>query len=97
MTENADSIEVFTGLVHSIQTCQNELLELNEKKQKVVEKQAEGLVKNLEQEIKLLKRRDTELEQLLLSEDHLHLLKVILSHSFSLKTCQTYSFHAERC
>lgn len=76
VTENTDSIEAFSALVHFIQTSQSELLELTEKKQKLVERQAERLIKDLEQEITLLKQRDTQLEQLLLTEDHIHLLQV---------------------
>ncbi|KAL7880913.1 hypothetical protein SRHO_G00031670 [Serrasalmus rhombeus] len=47
-----------------------------EEKQKAAERQAEEFIKELEQEITELKRRDTELEQLSHTEDHLHLLQV---------------------
>uniref|UniRef100_A0A3B4CYN6 Uncharacterized protein n=1 Tax=Pygocentrus nattereri TaxID=42514 RepID=A0A3B4CYN6_PYGNA len=47
-----------------------------ELRKKAAEKQAEVLIKELEQEITKLKRRDTELEQLSHTEDHLHLLQV---------------------
>ncbi|XP_053347673.1 zinc finger protein RFP-like [Clarias gariepinus] len=74
--EKADSVEVFTALIHSIERSQAELLEVMEEKQKAAERQAEGLIKELEQEITVLKRRDTELEQLSHTEDHLHLLQI---------------------
>ncbi|XP_076849611.1 E3 ubiquitin-protein ligase TRIM39-like [Brachyhypopomus gauderio] len=74
--EIADSIEVFTALVHSIERCQAELLQVMEEKQKAAERQAEGLIKDLEQEITELKRRDSELEQLSHTEDHIHLLQI---------------------
>ncbi|XP_060731466.1 tripartite motif-containing protein 29-like [Tachysurus vachellii] len=74
--EKADSIEVFTALIRSIERSQAELLEVMEEKQKAAETQAEGLIKELEQEISVLKRRDTELEQLSHTEEHLHLLQV---------------------
>jgi len=47
-----------------------------EQKQKAEEKQAEEFIKELEQEITELKKRDTDLEQLSHTEDHLHLLQV---------------------
>ncbi|XP_027034176.1 E3 ubiquitin-protein ligase TRIM21-like [Tachysurus fulvidraco] len=71
----ADSVEIFTALIRSIERSQAEMLELMEKKQKAAESQAEGLIKELEQEITVLKRRDTELEQLSHTEEHLHLLQ----------------------
>ncbi|XP_017331177.1 E3 ubiquitin-protein ligase TRIM39 [Ictalurus punctatus] len=74
--EKSDSIEVFTALIRSIERSQAELLEVMEEKQKAAEKQAEGLIKELEEEIDELKRRDTELEQLSHTDDHLHLLQI---------------------
>uniref|UniRef100_A0A3B4DQU1 E3 ubiquitin-protein ligase TRIM39-like n=1 Tax=Pygocentrus nattereri TaxID=42514 RepID=A0A3B4DQU1_PYGNA len=74
--EKADSAELFTALIRSIERSQAELFELMEEKQKAAEKQAEDLIKELEQEITELKRRDTELEQLSHTEDHLHLLQI---------------------
>ncbi|XP_051719271.1 E3 ubiquitin-protein ligase TRIM39-like isoform X2 [Ctenopharyngodon idella] len=79
--EKAESIELFTDLIRSIERCQSELLEMMEQKQKAAEKQAEELIKELEQEITELKRRDTELEQLSHTEDHLHLLQIYPSLS----------------
>uniref|UniRef100_A0A3B1K5T9 B30.2/SPRY domain-containing protein n=1 Tax=Astyanax mexicanus TaxID=7994 RepID=A0A3B1K5T9_ASTMX len=74
--EISDSVEVFTALIRSIERRQAELLEVMEEKQKAAERQAEEFIKDLEQEITELKRRDTELEQLSHTEDHLHLLQV---------------------
>ncbi|XP_058254203.1 zinc-binding protein A33-like isoform X2 [Hemibagrus wyckioides] len=73
--EKSDSVEVFTSLIRSIERSQAELLEMMDEKQKAAEKQAEGLIKELEQEIEELKKRDAELEQLSLTDDHLHLLQ----------------------
>ncbi|KAK6314842.1 hypothetical protein J4Q44_G00143710, partial [Coregonus suidteri] len=73
--EISDSVQVFTDLVRSIERSQAELIEVIEEKQKAAERQAEGLIKELEQEITELKRRSTELEQLSHTEDHLHLLQ----------------------
>ncbi|XP_072543471.1 zinc-binding protein A33-like isoform X2 [Salminus brasiliensis] len=74
--EISDSVEVFTALMCSIERSQAELLEVMEEKQKAAERQAEDLIKDLEQEITELQRRDTELEQLSHTEDHLHLLQI---------------------
>ncbi|XP_072544852.1 LOW QUALITY PROTEIN: zinc-binding protein A33-like [Salminus brasiliensis] len=74
--EISDSVEVFTALIRSIERSQAKLLEVMEEKQKAAERQAEDLIKDLEQEITELQRRDTELEQLSHTEDHLHLLQI---------------------
>ncbi|KAK2832517.1 hypothetical protein Q7C36_015979 [Tachysurus vachellii] len=50
-----------------------------EEKQKAAERKAEGLIKELEQEISVLKRRDTVLEQLSHTEKQLHLLQIYSS------------------
>ncbi|XP_060731419.1 E3 ubiquitin-protein ligase TRIM39-like [Tachysurus vachellii] len=75
--EKADIVEVFTALIRSIERSQAELQEMMEEKQKAAERQAEGLIKELE--ISVLKRRDTELEQLSHTEEHLHLLQIYSS------------------
>ncbi|XP_062850593.1 E3 ubiquitin-protein ligase TRIM39-like isoform X3 [Trichomycterus rosablanca] len=55
---------------------QAELLKVMEEKQRAVEHQADEFIKDLEQEITELKRRNTELEQISNTEDHLHLLQI---------------------
>ncbi|XP_037402820.1 E3 ubiquitin-protein ligase TRIM39-like [Pygocentrus nattereri] len=74
--EKADSAELFTALIRSIERSQAELVKTMEEKQKAAERKAEDLIKELEQEITELKRRDSELEQLSHTEDHLHLLQI---------------------
>ncbi|XP_056329799.1 E3 ubiquitin-protein ligase TRIM39 [Danio aesculapii] len=74
--EKAESTELFADLMCCIERCQSELLEMKEQKQKAAEKEAEELIKDLEQEITELKRRDAELEQISHTEDHLHLLQI---------------------
>ncbi|CAM4638863.1 unnamed protein product [Leuciscus chuanchicus] len=73
--EKAARVELFTDLIRSIERCQTELLEMMEEQQKAAEKQEEELIEELEQEITELKMRNTELEQLSHTEDHLHLLQ----------------------
>uniref|UniRef100_A0A8C2I5R9 Uncharacterized protein n=1 Tax=Cyprinus carpio TaxID=7962 RepID=A0A8C2I5R9_CYPCA len=68
--------ELFSDLIRSIKRCQAELLEMMEEKQKAAEKQDEELIQELQQEISELKMRDTELDHLLHTEDHLQLLQI---------------------
>uniref|UniRef100_A0A3B1ICT6 Uncharacterized protein n=1 Tax=Astyanax mexicanus TaxID=7994 RepID=A0A3B1ICT6_ASTMX len=60
------------------QMIQDKLNKVEEIKLSVIlnKRQAEEFIKELEQEITELKRRDTELEQISHTEDHLHLLQV---------------------
>ncbi|XP_023286231.1 E3 ubiquitin-protein ligase TRIM21-like isoform X1 [Seriola lalandi dorsalis] len=73
--EIGESIRVFTALMESVQRSLNNLIDEIEDKQKTTEKQAEDFITELEQEISELMKRSTEVEQLSLSEDHLHLLQ----------------------
>ncbi|XP_068580104.1 E3 ubiquitin-protein ligase TRIM21-like, partial [Cebidichthys violaceus] len=73
--EIADGVQVFTALKESVERSQTELIDTIKEKQRKTEKQAEGFIKELEQEISELKKRSTEVEQLSRSEDHLHLLQ----------------------
>ncbi|XP_060782281.1 E3 ubiquitin-protein ligase TRIM39-like [Neoarius graeffei] len=74
--EKADSVKVFSALMRCIERSQTELLKVMEEKQKAAEMQAEEFIKELEQEITELKRRNTELEQISHTEDHLHFLQI---------------------
>ncbi|XP_068585141.1 E3 ubiquitin-protein ligase TRIM21-like [Cebidichthys violaceus] len=73
--EVADGVQVFTVLKESVERRMNELLDTIKEKQRKTEKQAEGFIKELEQEISELKKKSTEVKQLSRSEDHLHLLQ----------------------
>ncbi|XP_075955104.1 E3 ubiquitin-protein ligase TRIM21-like [Anarhichas minor] len=73
--EIADGVQVFTALKESVERSQAELIDTIKEKQRKTEKQAEGFIKQLEQEISELKKRSTEVEQLSCSEDLLHLLQ----------------------
>ncbi|XP_073693449.1 E3 ubiquitin-protein ligase TRIM39-like [Garra rufa] len=72
----AASVELFSDLMRSIERCQAELLEMMEETQKAAEKQKEKLIRELKQEITELKMRNTELDHLLHTEDHLQLLQI---------------------
>ncbi|XP_068579370.1 E3 ubiquitin-protein ligase TRIM21-like [Cebidichthys violaceus] len=73
--EIADGVQVFTALKESVERSQTELIDTIKEKQRKTEKQAEGFIKELEQEISELKKRSTEVVQLSCSEDPLHLLQ----------------------
>ncbi|XP_026105353.1 E3 ubiquitin-protein ligase TRIM39-like [Carassius auratus] len=73
--EKSSSVDLFTDLIRSIERCQSELLKMMEEQQKAAEKQAEDLIKELQQEITDLKKRNTELEQITHTDDHLHLMQ----------------------
>ncbi|XP_039664989.1 E3 ubiquitin-protein ligase TRIM21-like [Perca fluviatilis] len=77
--EIAEGVQVFTALKESVERSQAELIDTIKEKQRKTEKQAEGFIKELEQEISELKKRSTELEQLSQSEDHLHFLQSFVS------------------
>ncbi|XP_049430814.1 probable E3 ubiquitin-protein ligase TRIML1 [Epinephelus fuscoguttatus] len=77
--EIADGVQVFTALKESVERSQAELIDMIKEKQRKTEKQAEGFIKELEQEISELKKRSTEVKQLSRSEDHLHLLQSLPS------------------
>ncbi|XP_029520157.2 E3 ubiquitin-protein ligase TRIM39-like [Oncorhynchus nerka] len=73
--EIEDSVHVFTTLVRAIENSQAEFIEEIEVKQKAAERRADGLIKELEQEITELQRRLTDLQKLSNTEDHLHVLQ----------------------
>ncbi|XP_078128040.1 zinc finger protein RFP-like isoform X1 [Sander vitreus] len=75
----AEGVQVFTSLKESVERGLNELINTIKEKQKTTEKQAEAFIKELEQEISELMKRSTEVEQVLRSEDHLHLLQSVQS------------------
>ncbi|KAM6908039.1 E3 ubiquitin-protein ligase TRIM39-like [Lycodopsis pacificus] len=77
--EKAEGVQVFTDLKKSVERRLNELIKTIEEKQRTTEKQAEDSIKELEQEISELRKRSTEVVQLSLSGDHLHLHQSVQS------------------
>ncbi|XP_035856460.1 E3 ubiquitin-protein ligase TRIM21-like [Sander lucioperca] len=77
--EIAEGVQVFTSLKESVERGLKELINTIKEKQKTTEKQVEAFIKELEQEISELMKRSTEVEQVLRSEDHLHLLQSVQS------------------
>ncbi|XP_042356673.1 E3 ubiquitin-protein ligase TRIM21-like [Plectropomus leopardus] len=73
--EIAESIQVFTKLREALERNQAKVIETVEEKHRRTEKQAEGFIKELEEEISELKKRSAEMRQLSHSEDHLNFLQ----------------------
>ncbi|KAJ8278254.1 hypothetical protein GJAV_G00085610 [Gymnothorax javanicus] len=69
------SERIFTELIRSIERRQSELIQLIKDQEKAEVSCTERLLKQLEQEVADLRRRDTELEQLSHTEDHIHFLQ----------------------
>ncbi|XP_076126750.1 tripartite motif-containing protein 16-like isoform X2 [Alosa pseudoharengus] len=101
-TAMEDSERIFTELIRSIERRRSEVTELIRAQEKAEVSRAEGLLKQLEQEIAELKRRDAELEQLSHTEDHINFLKNFQSVSpqsqskdlSSASVSQSWSFEA---
>ncbi|XP_039464473.1 E3 ubiquitin-protein ligase TRIM21-like [Oreochromis aureus] len=73
--QKAEGVQVFTALKESVERRLKKFIKEIEDKQEATEKQAEGLIKDLEQEISELMERSSKVEQISCSEDHLHLLQ----------------------
>uniref|UniRef100_A0A3Q0S3V8 Uncharacterized protein n=1 Tax=Amphilophus citrinellus TaxID=61819 RepID=A0A3Q0S3V8_AMPCI len=71
----AEGVRIYTALRESVEKGLNELIEAVDEKQRTAEKQAEGFIKQLEQEIIELTKRSSEVEQLSRSEDHLQFIQ----------------------
>ncbi|XP_041955788.1 tripartite motif-containing protein 16-like isoform X2 [Alosa sapidissima] len=86
-----DSEKIFTEIIRTIERRRSEVTELIRAQEKAEVSQAEGLLKQLEQEIAELKRRDAELDQLSHTEDHIHFLKTFQSVSNTPETTDVSS------
>ncbi|XP_028298714.1 E3 ubiquitin-protein ligase TRIM21-like [Gouania willdenowi] len=75
----AEGVELFTALMELVRRGLKELMKTMEEQQEAEEREAECLIKELEEEIFKLMKRSSEVEQLSHSEDHL------LQHFCSLK------------
>ncbi|KAM9315302.1 E3 ubiquitin-protein ligase TRIM21-like [Pholidichthys leucotaenia] len=73
--EKAEGVQVFTALKECVERGLKQLIKEIEDKHKTTKKQTEDFIKDLEQEISELMERSSEVDQLLKSEDHLHLLQ----------------------
>ncbi|XDV26196.1 hypothetical protein PO909_029964, partial [Leuciscus waleckii] len=76
-----DSEKIFTELIRSIERSRSEATQRIRDQEKTAVSRAEGRLERLEQEINDLRRRDTELEQLSHTQDHIHFLQSFQSLS----------------
>ncbi|KAI5624251.1 tripartite motif-containing protein 16, partial [Silurus asotus] len=67
--------KTFTEIICFIKKKQSEVLDLIQTQEKIAVSQAEHLLKQMEEEIAELQRQDEELQQLSLTEDHIHFLQ----------------------
>ncbi|XP_076020576.1 E3 ubiquitin-protein ligase TRIM39-like [Genypterus blacodes] len=79
--ERADGDQVFTALKQLVEKIQANFRKTMEEKQRSTEKQTEDFIKELQQELSGQRERTADVEKLLLSEDHLHLLQSFSSIS----------------
>ncbi|CAL8255760.1 unnamed protein product [Boreogadus saida] len=77
--EIANGVQVHTALMRCIEKCQDDLNQMVKERLKSTEKQAEDLIKELEQEIEVLANRSSEVKQLSHTKDHLHFLQAFRS------------------
>ncbi|XP_034541088.1 E3 ubiquitin-protein ligase TRIM11-like [Notolabrus celidotus] len=77
--EVAEGVQVFSALMETVERRLNNLMDTIKEKQRETEKQADGFIKELQQEISELEKRSSEVKKLSRSEDHLHLLQNITS------------------
>ncbi|XP_052389283.1 tripartite motif-containing protein 16-like protein isoform X2 [Carassius gibelio] len=80
------SERIFTELIRSIERSRSEVTQIIKNQEKAEVSRAEGLLEPLQQEIDDLKRRDAELEQLLLTDDHINFLQSFQSLSEPLES-----------
>ncbi len=71
-----DSERIFTELIRSIERSRSEVMQMIRDREKAEVRRAEGPLEQLQQELDDLRRRDTELEQLLHTDDHIRFLQV---------------------
>ncbi|CAL8389769.1 unnamed protein product [Boreogadus saida] len=77
--EIADGVQVLTALMRCIEKCQDDLNQMVKERLKSTVKQAEDLIKELEQEIEDLTNTSSEVKQLSHTKDHLHFLQAFRS------------------
>ncbi|XP_018970900.2 tripartite motif-containing protein 16-like protein [Cyprinus carpio] len=80
------SERIFTKLIRYIERSHSEVTQIIKNQEKAEVSRAEGLLEPLQQEIDDLKRKDAELEQLLLTDDHIHFLQSLQSLSEPLES-----------
>lgn len=93
------SMDIFTSLFSYMERIRSELLEQMQQKQETAERRAQRLISELEQEVRELRERRTEMEELSQSEDHLHLVQRFpaLSSPPSSLSCSDVVVYSDTC
>ncbi|XP_039616012.1 tripartite motif-containing protein 16-like [Polypterus senegalus] len=78
-TELQEHEEIFKSVIQTIEKLRSEVIVLISSQKRMVVRKAEEVIKQLEKEIKDLKRKDAELAELSQTEDHIHFLKKLPS------------------
>ncbi|XP_028283853.1 E3 ubiquitin-protein ligase TRIM39-like [Parambassis ranga] len=73
--EIACGVRVFTSLMQMAERGLNELIEMIEERQRETEEEADGCIKELEEEISVLMKRTAEVQQLSHTNDYLNVLQ----------------------
>ncbi|XP_047458448.1 E3 ubiquitin-protein ligase TRIM39-like [Mugil cephalus] len=94
-----ESMEVFSALFHTVEKSRAELVETIQRTQASAEQRAARLITELELEIVELQMRRKEMEQLLHTEDHLHLVQRFpaLGSPPPFKACSETIVHSDTC
>ncbi|XP_017317138.1 E3 ubiquitin-protein ligase TRIM39 [Ictalurus punctatus] len=79
LREIEDSMQVFSNVVRMVQKAQAELILAIEEKQRKTTSWAQGLIEELEREIDMLKTRNSEIEHLAHTDDHIYFLQKLPS------------------
>lgn len=74
--ETAGSVCLFSVLVSALERSQAELMEVMDMSRRAAEHQADAMIRQLELEVKELRRRASALSELAQSDDHIHCVKV---------------------
>nr|XP_046236996.1 E3 ubiquitin-protein ligase TRIM39 [Scatophagus argus] len=73
--ETAGSICLFSAFISAIERSQVELMEVMEMSRRAAEHQADAMIRQLELEVKELRRRESALAELAQSDNHIHCVK----------------------
>ncbi|XP_029980219.1 E3 ubiquitin/ISG15 ligase TRIM25-like [Sphaeramia orbicularis] len=82
----AESVQVFTAFIQSVETGLTELTDTIKMKHATVTKEAEESIKELSQEVSQLRERIAEVKQLSESEDHFQFLQILPHLNLSVPT-----------
>ncbi|XP_030635675.1 E3 ubiquitin-protein ligase TRIM39-like [Chanos chanos] len=97
--EIEDGAQILRALVSSIEEREAELVREIEEKQKAVERKAEGLIKDLGEEITELRTREADVEQISHTEDYVFLLQrfPVLSSCPQTEDWSEVSIYPDQC